>query len=84
MAGNPTGKKIRARLEKGLCIGCGKSPCVCKSTQQVRKARELARVEAAILEGTKPELEWPPNIAESVLVLHGIQSTKNAQNTGLN
>ena len=58
MAKSPAGRKIRARLEKGLCIGCGKSPCVCKNTQQVRKARELARVEAAILEGTKSELEW--------------------------
>ena len=57
-ARSPAGRKIRARLEKGLCIGCGKSPCVCKNTQQVRKARELARVEAAILEGTKSELEW--------------------------
>jgi hypothetical protein len=50
--------KIRARRDKGLCIGCGKSPCACKNTQQVRKARELVRVEAAILEGTKSELEW--------------------------
>jgi len=58
MARNPTGKKIRARVEKGLCIGCGKSPCVSKNTQQVRKERELARVEGAILEGTKSELEW--------------------------
>jgi hypothetical protein len=58
MARSPAGRKISARLKKGLCIGCGKSPCVCKNTQQVRKARELARVEAAILEGTKSELEW--------------------------
>jgi len=58
MSKSPAGRKIRARLEKGLCIGCGKSPCVCKNTQQVRKAKELARVEAAILEGTKSELEW--------------------------
>ena len=58
MAKSPTGRKIRARLTKGLCIGCGKSPCVCKNTQQVRKARELARVEAAIFEGGKSELEW--------------------------
>jgi hypothetical protein len=54
----PAGRKIRARLKKGLCVGCGKSPCVCKNTRQVRKARELVRVEAAILEGTKSELEW--------------------------
>jgi hypothetical protein len=58
MARNSTGRKIRARIEKGLCIGCGTSPCVCKNTQQVRKARELARVEAAIFEGTKSELQW--------------------------
>lgn len=58
MAKSPAGRKIRARLQKGLCIGCGKSPCVCANTQQVRKARELARVEAAILDGTKSELEW--------------------------
>lgn len=58
MAGSPTGRKIRARLEKRLCIACGKSPCACKNTQHVRKARELARVEAAILEGTRSELPW--------------------------
>jgi len=58
MTRSPAGKKIRARLEKGLCVGCGKSPCACKNTQQVRKARELARVEAAILEGAESELEW--------------------------
>jgi len=28
MARSPAGRKIRARLRKGLCIGCGKSPCV--------------------------------------------------------
>lgn len=58
MGRNPAGTKIRARLEKGLCIGCGKSPCACKNTQQVRQAKELARVEAAILEGSRSELEW--------------------------
>ena len=58
MSRSPTGRKIRARLKKGLCIGCGNSPCVCKNTQEVRKAKELARVEAAILEGTRLELEW--------------------------
>ena len=58
MARTPAGRKIRARLEKGLCIGCGKSPCACKNTQLVRKRKELARVEAAILEGTKAELQW--------------------------
>src|ERR1700738_1754659 len=58
MSRNPAGRKIRARLEKGLCIGWGKSPCVCKNTQQVHKAKELARVEAAILEGAKSELQW--------------------------
>ena len=31
---------------------------MCRNTQQVRKARELARVESAIFEGTKSELEW--------------------------
>ena len=58
MARSPADRKIRAQLEKGLCIGCGKAPCVCKNTQEVRKARELARVEAAICEGTKSELQW--------------------------
>jgi len=58
MARSPAERKIRARLTKGVCIGCGKSPCVCKNTQQVREARELVRVEAAVLEGTKSELEW--------------------------
>lgn len=58
MARSPAGRKIRSRLGKGLCIGCGKSPCTCKNTQRVRKARELARVEAAILEGIRSELEW--------------------------
>jgi hypothetical protein len=58
MSRSPAGRKIRARLEKGLCISCGKSPCVCKNTQQVRKAKELARVEVAILEGKTSELEW--------------------------
>jgi hypothetical protein len=58
MAKSPTGIRLGARLAKGLCVGCGKSPCVCKNTQQVRKARELARVEAAILDGAKAELEW--------------------------
>jgi hypothetical protein len=58
MARSPAGKKIKARLEKGLCIGCGKSPCVCRNTQEVREAKELARVEAALCEGTKSELQW--------------------------
>jgi len=58
MAGSPAARKIKARRDKGLCIGCGKYSCVCKNTQKVRKAKELTRVEAAILEGTKSELQW--------------------------
>jgi hypothetical protein len=58
MAGSPAWRKNKARRDKGLCIGCGKSPCVCKNTQRVREAQELARVEAAIQEGKKSELQW--------------------------
>lgn len=65
MARSPASGKIGARVEKGLCIGCGKSPCACKNTQRVRKSKELARAEAAILEGTKSELQWAKEYCRS-------------------
>jgi hypothetical protein len=58
MAESQAWRKNKARRDKGLCIGCGKSPCVCKNTQGIRKARELARVKAAIQERNKSELQW--------------------------
>ena|SRR6266849_2091366 len=58
MAASPASRKSKARLDKGLCIGCGKSPCVCKNTHAVRERKELARVEAAIQERNKSELQW--------------------------
>jgi len=58
MAESPSYRKNKARREKGLCTGYGKSPCVCKSTRAVRAANDLARVEAAIQQMNKSELQW--------------------------
>src|SRR5579864_7637561 len=57
MAESPAYRKNKVRREKGLCTGCGKSPCVCKSIQAVRAANDLARVEAAIQRMNKSELQ---------------------------
>jgi hypothetical protein len=58
MAESPAYRKNKARRAKGLCTGCGKSPCICKGTREVRAANDLARVEAAIQQKVKSELKW--------------------------
>ena len=58
MPESPAYRKNKARRAKGLCMGCGKSPCVCKSTQAVRAGNDLARIEAALQQRDKSELEW--------------------------
>src|SRR5215831_14111124 len=58
MTESSANRKSKARRAKGLCTGCGKSPCVCKSTQAVRAGNDLQRVEAAIHQKDKAELQW--------------------------
>jgi hypothetical protein len=58
MAASLAWRKNNARRDKGLCTGCGESPCVGKNPRLLRERREPGRIETAIEQRNESELRW--------------------------